>query len=102
MAEAKVAKLVNEPGLALLRGLKIRILITQTYLIVDEVCHNGVLAIGQHKPHLAILLGYDGHHAQIVYVDIASTQKIIDGREKYLPLMVSHSKLAILLKYLMI
>ena len=82
--------------------LEIRILISETDFIIEEIGYNGVLAVWHDQSHLAILLGYYWHDAQVIIVDVARAEKIIHGLKHHVALMVFHAKLAVLLEHLVI
>ena len=92
---------IQQDNLAVLGGFKIWWLITERDVVVDERSLNGVFPIGKNKSHLAIALGNDRHRAQVVYVDIARAKEVVERMHKYTALVVTDSKLAILLKHLM-
>ena len=88
--------------LAVAQGFEERRFLAQGYIIVYERCDNGVLAVRQHQPELAVALREDWHCEHVIYVDVAGAQEIIFRRNDYRTLAVAYSKLAILLEHLMI
>ena len=56
---------------------KVRWFGTELHVIVNEFGDDGVFSVGQNESHLFILLGNDGHEAQVVDIDIGRAQEVV-------------------------
>ncbi len=60
---------------------EVRIFITQANFVVKEIRHYRIVTIRHYQSHLAILLSYYRHDAQVIIINVAGAQEIISWRE---------------------
>lgn len=76
--------------------------VAQFDVVVDEVEHNGLLAVGHHETHLAVALRDDRQRTQVVDVHIRRAEEVVVSRHEHVALVVLDAELAVLLVHLMI
>lgn len=96
----QLVKPVPKNGLAVFGKLEPRIFVAKGNVIVVELQHHGVVAVGQHQSHLALFLGYDGHGHQVVDIYKRGAQEIVARVNEDGAVRVLDAILAVLLKHL--
>ena len=74
---ALCAVTIDENMFAAYDSFKVRWFGTELHIIVNEFGNDRVFSVGQNESHLFILLGNDGHEAQVVDIDIGRAQEVV-------------------------
>ena len=92
---------VNQRVFLSLYAFEIGRFATQLHVIIDEFGNYRVFTVGQDKSHFPIFLSDDGHHAEVIDIDIRCAKEIVERMNEDVPLVVFDAKLSVFLKHFM-
>ena len=101
MSVGKLIQAIPELCLSILGQLKPRLLVTQRDIVIIERKNDCIAAIGKHKPHLAVFLGYDRHGYKVVDIDKGRAQKIVSRMKQNGSVNIFDAILAVVFEHLM-